>query len=65
MASEERTRALLAGAGFTSVCTEEISARFAFRDAGDYETFASDTAGPFAIAPLVPDGERGEQLLQR
>ena len=49
MAREERTRALLEGAGFTSVRTEEATVRFAFRDVDDYVSYASDTAGPFAI----------------
>jgi SAM-dependent methyltransferase len=60
MASEERTRALLMGAGFTAVRTEEVSVRFAFRDLDDYVSFASDTAGPFAIVLRgLSDGERG------
>lgn len=59
MASEERTRALLIGTGFTSVRTEEVSVRFTFRDAGDYVSFARDTAGPFAIVLRgLSDGER-------
>jgi SAM-dependent methyltransferase len=59
MASEGRTRALLTGAGFTSVRTEEVSVRFACGDADDYVSFASDTAGPFAIVlRALSDGER-------
>jgi hypothetical protein len=43
MASEERTRTLLRGAGFTAVRTEEVGVRFAFRDIDDYLSYASDT----------------------
>lgn len=50
MASEERTRALLTGAGFTAVRTEEVPTRLAFRDVDDYLRYTADTAGPFAIA---------------
>jgi ubiquinone/menaquinone biosynthesis C-methylase UbiE len=49
MASEDRIRALLAGAGFTSVRIEEIPVRFTFRDLDDYTTFSADTAGPAAL----------------
>jgi ubiquinone/menaquinone biosynthesis C-methylase UbiE len=59
MASEERTRALLTGAGFTAVRREEVSVCFAFRDSHDYVSFASDTAGPFAIVLRgLSNGER-------
>ena len=51
MASEERTRALLAGAGFAAVRTEEMPVRFAFRDLDDYTTFTTDTGG--AAAPVL------------
>ena len=46
LASEERTRTLLDGAGFRSVCTEEVPVRFAFRDLDDYEQWLIDLAGP-------------------
>jgi SAM-dependent methyltransferase len=60
MASEERTRALLSGAGFSAVRTEEVPVCFAFRDLDDYVSYASDTAGPFAIVLRgLSDGERG------
>jgi SAM-dependent methyltransferase len=49
MASEERTRALLDGAGFGSVRTEEVPVRFAFRDLDDYEQWVIDVAGPFGM----------------
>ena len=37
MASEERTRALLDGAGFRSVRTAEVPVHFGFRSLEDYE----------------------------
>jgi ubiquinone/menaquinone biosynthesis C-methylase UbiE len=49
MASEERTRTLLEGAGFTVVRTEEVPMRFAFRDLDEYERWATEIAGPFAM----------------
>ena len=60
MASEVHTRALLTGAGFTAVRTDEVSVHFSFRDLDDYMSYASDTAGPFAIVLRgLSDGERG------
>jgi SAM-dependent methyltransferase len=59
MASEERTRALLEGAGFGAVRTEEVPVRFAFRDLDDYERWVIDVAGPFAMVLRgLPEGER-------
>jgi SAM-dependent methyltransferase len=59
MASEERTRTLLDGAGFTSVRTEEVPLRFGFRDLGEYEQWVVDVAGSFAIVMReLPEGER-------
>jgi len=49
MASEERTKALLDGAGFTSVRTEEVPVRFGFRTLDDYELWVVDVGGPFAM----------------
>ena len=50
MASDERTTALLEGAGFEEVRTDEVKARFAFDDVDEYLTFIRDTAGPIALA---------------
>lgn len=59
MASEERTRALLNDAGFTSVRTEEVPVRFGFRDLDDYEQWVLDVAGPFAtVVRGLPEDER-------
>ncbi len=59
MASEERTRALLESAGFTAVHTEEVPVRFKFPDVDEYVSWATDTAGPFALVIRgLPEGER-------
>ena len=59
MAGEEQTRALLEGAGFTAVRTEEIPVRLAFRDIDDYTTFTTDTGGPAALVLRgLPEDER-------
>jgi ubiquinone/menaquinone biosynthesis C-methylase UbiE len=59
MASAEQTRALLEGAGFTAVRTEEVPVRFTFRDIDDYMTYATDTGGPAALVlRALPEDER-------
>jgi ubiquinone/menaquinone biosynthesis C-methylase UbiE len=59
MASEEQTRALLEGAGFTAVRTEEVPVRFTFRDIDDYTAYATDTGGPAALVlRRLPEDER-------
>ncbi len=50
MGSEERTRELLDVAGFSSVRTEDVPVRFAFRDLDGYERWIIDVGGPFAMA---------------
>ena len=59
MASEEHTRSLLEGAGFTDVRTAELPVRFPFRDLDDYMTYATDTGGPAGpVLRDMPDDER-------
>jgi SAM-dependent methyltransferase len=59
LASEERTAALLDGAGFASVRTEQVPVRFAFRDLADYERWVLDVTGPLAmVARKLPEDER-------
>lgn len=59
MGSEERTRALLDGAGFSSVRTEDVPVRFTFSDLDDYEQWIVDVGGPFAMAVrALPEDER-------
>jgi ubiquinone/menaquinone biosynthesis C-methylase UbiE len=50
MASPDRTRALLEGAGFSVLTVDEIPIEFRFRDVDEYVSFMSDTTGPIAIA---------------
>jgi ubiquinone/menaquinone biosynthesis C-methylase UbiE len=58
MASEERTRALLAASGFGDVRVEELSVRFHAASTREYLSFVSDTAGPIAMAlRALPDDE--------
>jgi SAM-dependent methyltransferase len=59
MASEERTRALLGGAGFRSVRTAEVPVQFGFRSLEDYEQWIVDVGGPFAVLVRgLPEEER-------
>lgn len=59
MASEERTRALLEGAGFTSVRTEEVPVRWVFRNLDEYERWVTEVAG--AVAMVVRALSAGER----
>jgi ubiquinone/menaquinone biosynthesis C-methylase UbiE len=59
LASEQQTRALLEGAGFTAVRTEDVPVRFVFRDIDDYMTYATDTGGAAALVLRgLPEEER-------
>jgi ubiquinone/menaquinone biosynthesis C-methylase UbiE len=59
LANEEQTRALLEGAGFTAVHTQEVPVRFTFRDLDEYTTYATDTGGPAALVlRSLPEDER-------
>ena len=50
MASPERTTALLRGAGFAEVRTEEVQVRFRVPDVDEYLALVQDTAGPLGLA---------------
>ena len=50
MASAERTTALLEGAGFSEVRTEEVDVRFVLPTVDEYLSAIADTAGPIALA---------------
>jgi SAM-dependent methyltransferase len=59
MASVERTSALLQGAGFGEVRTEEVPVRFVLPDLDEYLNAVADTAGPLALALRgLPEAER-------
>ena len=50
LASPERTRGILEGAGFGETHTEEVAVRFRYGDLDEYFAFTEDTAGPIAVA---------------
>jgi SAM-dependent methyltransferase len=59
LASEDHTRTLLIGAGFSQVRSEHVSVRFGFRDIDDYTEFSADTGGPAALVLRdLPEDER-------
>ena len=60
MASEERMRRLLAGAGFTSIKVEDVPVSFEFRDIDDYEQWVIEVSGPFAA--VVRDLDKPERV---
>lgn len=45
MASAERTRGMLEGAGFTAVRIEEVPVRFSFDDLDEWEQWAAELEG--------------------
>jgi SAM-dependent methyltransferase len=61
MASAERTAALLEGAGFDEVRTEEVGGRFVLPSVDEYLSVIADTAGPIALALRgLSDAERAD-----
>jgi SAM-dependent methyltransferase len=59
MASPKRTTALLEGAGFKDIRTEEVPVTFSVPDVDGYLGLIADTAGPVALAmQLLPASER-------
>lgn len=50
LASPERTTALLEGAGFSSVRTEQVPVRFEAPNVDEYLSLHSDTSGPLGLA---------------
>ncbi|MGH3675273.1 MAG: class I SAM-dependent methyltransferase [Mycobacterium sp.] len=65
MASEERTREMLTSAGFSEIDIEEVPVRFIVGDIAEYESFATDTAGPFAMAIRALDDDQRAALRLR
>ena len=65
MADEERTRALLAGARFEEIRTNEVEVRFRFSDVDDYVRWAIDMAGPLSMVIRgLSEGELDEITAQ-
>ena len=57
MASKQRTRVLLEGAGFTVVHMADVPVRFSFRDLDNYEAWIREVT-PFGAALVgVPERE--------
>ena len=59
MATAERTTALLEGAGFADVRTEEVAVQFETPDVDEYLSVVADTSGPLGLALReLSDSER-------
>jgi len=57
LANEERTRALLEDAGFTTVRTEEVSVHFRYSDIDDFLSVAGDTSPVGMVLRRLSEGE--------
>ncbi len=62
MGSEEHTRHLLHGAGFSDVRAEEVAVSFTYRDVDDYLTYVGDTAGPLGLIVQRLSGDECETV---
>ena len=62
MASEERTRELLEGAGFTDVRIEEVAVQWRFRDLDEYERWLTDVSASLALVIRALPTEEAEAL---
>jgi SAM-dependent methyltransferase len=65
MASEERTRALLEGAGLTAVRTEEVPMRWTFRNLDEYERWVTEVAGAFAMVVRGLSADERDALMSQ
>jgi SAM-dependent methyltransferase len=62
MADPERTSALLAGAGFGVVRTEEVAVRIGFAGIDEYISLIADTAGPIGLSLQALEPTEHERL---
>jgi SAM-dependent methyltransferase len=62
MASQERTSALLTGAGFDAVRTEEVPVQITLAGVDEYIALIADTAGPIGLALRALDETERERL---
>jgi SAM-dependent methyltransferase len=62
MASEERTRELLEGAGFTAVRIEEVAMQWTFGDLDEYQRWVTDVAAALAVLLRGLSAEESEAL---
>jgi SAM-dependent methyltransferase len=65
MASEERTRELLEGAGFTDVRIEEVAVQWRFRDLDEYQRWLMDVSASVALVIRGLPAEEAEALTSR
>jgi SAM-dependent methyltransferase len=65
MASAKRTQDLLASAGFTEIRIEDVPVRFGIGNIAEYESFVTDTAGPFAMVLRSLDDDQRAALRVR
>ena len=62
MASEERTRELLEGAGFSAVRTAEVAVQWVFRDLDEYQRWLMDVSASLALVIRGLPAEEAEAL---
>jgi SAM-dependent methyltransferase len=65
MASEERTRELLEGAGLEDVRIEEVAVQWAFRDLDEYRRWLMDVSASLGLAIRALPGEESTALTSR
>jgi SAM-dependent methyltransferase len=65
MATDERVRSLLEGAGFASARLEDVPVRFEYSDIDDYVAVGRDTGGAFARAWDAASEEQQAAIKQR
>jgi hypothetical protein len=65
MATDERVRSLLEGAGFASARIEDVPVRFEYSGIDDYVAVGRDTGGAFARAWDAASEEQQAAIKQR
>jgi SAM-dependent methyltransferase len=65
MASEERTRELLEGGGFTAVRIKEVGVQWVFRDLDEYERWLLDVSASLALVIRGLTAEEKQALMSR
>ena len=65
MADERRTRALIEGAGFGGVRTEEVALTVTFRDSDDLMAMTTDMSGPMGMVLRGLPGDEREEVRRR
>jgi SAM-dependent methyltransferase len=65
MASEERTRELVSGAGFAAVRIDEVAVKWVFRDLDEYERWLMDVSASLALVIRGLPAEESEALTSR